>query len=164
MALWTCSSLYVHTSMQNHARVQEILFELERGMLAPFELPGNRVSRDGYVDLQLPWDIIPAVRAFDRKSFVRHDWNKDGEVRPDEPFFNATAEDGQGFEEQSLDELEKGLDTASMVTRWRQANQNLVGTDEDCVKKTIKALKEIMGDQKLRTGNSTSLLLFKKKL
>lgn len=150
--------------MQNHVRVQEILFNLERGMLAPFELPGNRVSRDGYVDLQLPWDIIPAARAFDRKSFVRHDWNLNGEVRPDEPFFNATAEDGKGFEEESLEDLEKGLDTASMITRWREANKHMVGTDEDCVKKTISDLRKVMGDQKLRTGNSTSLLLFKKKV
>ncbi|CAF1465468.1 unnamed protein product, partial [Rotaria sordida] len=46
VALWTLASLYCHPWTPNAAEVQRILFHLEREVLAPFELPSNRISRD----------------------------------------------------------------------------------------------------------------------
>jgi hypothetical protein len=127
VALWTLASLYcrksffclcsvrgiliyiLHTFLDpctpNAAEVQRILFHLEREVLAPFELPPNRLSRDMYDNLPLPWNVTPPVTAFSESDFVRYEWDCNGNE-----FF------GQS-EEVSLDDLGRTLPTASMVTR-----------------------------------------------
>lgn len=63
----------------------------------------------------------------------------------------------------TLDEESKGLSTASMVTRWRAANPELVGTEKDVVKVFIRALREALGGQDwILRGSGTAILLFKK--
>jgi hypothetical protein len=61
-----------------------------------------------------------------------------------------------------LDEESKGLSTASLVTRWRAANPELVGIDKDAVKVFIRGLKEVLGGQDwILRGMGTAILLFK---
>jgi trans-aconitate 3-methyltransferase len=56
------------------------------------------------------------------------------------------------------------LATASMVTRWREANPDKVGTEDDCVTATSRALKKALGGkQSFVMGHGTVLLLFRKK-
>ncbi|CAF0855710.1 unnamed protein product [Adineta steineri] len=156
VALWTLASLYCHPCTPNAAEVQRILFHLEREVLAPFELPSNRLSRDMYDKLVLPWDVMPPITAFSSSDFVRHEWDRDGILSNGNIFF------GQS-DETSLNELERGLATSSMVTRWRNANPDLVGTDKDCVRETMKKLKEALnGQETFIQGSGTVLLLFKK--
>jgi trans-aconitate 3-methyltransferase len=157
LAMWTASSLYCnpHTT-PNSTKVQAILFDLERNILAPFELLGNRLSMDGYDDLPLPWD--EGVPSFDEATFVRREWNKGGKVEKGETFLGAEPR-------RSLNELAKGCSTASMVVRWREANREALekGEVEDCVDLTIKRLKEVLGGQDwLEGGPSTVLLMIKK--
>jgi len=76
LAIWTCSSMYCHPSEPNHERIQEILSELEDGMLAPYVTPGNMMSRNAYEGLALPWDLHGVEGAYDRLSFVRKDWDR----------------------------------------------------------------------------------------
>ena len=178
VALWTLASFYCrktrfssgsvrsmliynfHTFLDpctpNAAEVQRILFHLEREVLSPFELPHNRLSRDMYDNLPLPWNVTPPVTAFLPSDFVRYEWDRDGILSNGNEFFDQT-------EEGSLDDLEKGLSTASMVTRWRDANPELAGTEKDCVRETIKELREALGgEETFIQGSGTVILLFKK--
>jgi hypothetical protein len=180
VALWTLASLYCRKTLffssfysvpstliyifhtfsdpctPNAAEVQRILFHLEREVLAPFELPSNRLSRDMYDNLRLPWDVVPPITAFSSSGFVRHEWDRDGILSNGNTFFGQT-------EEGSLDELETGLSTSSMVTRWRDANPELAWTDKDCVRETMKELREALsGQETFIQGSGTVILLFKK--
>ena len=109
-----------------------------------------------YDKLPLPWDVAPPVTAFPVSSFVRREWDRDGILSNGNTFF------GQN-RETSLDELERGLSTSSMVTRWRDANPLLAGTEKDCVRETVKELKEALdGQETFIEGSGTVILLFKK--
>lgn len=124
--------------------------------MAPFELPPNRLSRDMYVDLTLPWQCARPVECFSKDAFVRHEWDKDGILSDGKSFFDDK-------QEESLERLERDLDTASMVTRWREANIDLAGTERDCVKMMINELREALGGaESFSCGSSTALLLFRK--
>lgn len=156
----TLNALPPDPSTPNAAKVQRILFRLERELLASYELPGNRLSRDMYDNLLLPWDVSPSLEeAFPRALFVRHEWDREGVLSatgPDADFFG-------GGSYHALDDLEKGWATASMVTRWRQANATLVGTPDDCVELTVRQLRETLGKTKGFVGGAgTAILLFKK--
>ncbi|KAI9832803.1 MAG: hypothetical protein M1819_004023 [Sarea resinae] len=158
VGLWTMSSLYCHPSTHNASEVQKILFHLEREILDPHELPGNRVSRDMYDNLPLPWQTSPTVPAFPPALFERVEWNRDGSVDGNGEFLG-------GNQATTLENLEKGLATASMVTRWRDAHPELVGTPQDCVSQTISALREALeGNESFVNGASTTLLMFKKRI
>jgi len=135
----------------------EILLRFERETLAPYELLANRLSRDMYDNLSLPWTIPTPVTAFPEKLFVKHEYDREGVLSNGKTFFG-------GGSETTLDNLEKWMETAGMVTRWKEANPELVGTDKDVVKKFIKELKEVLGpgQEKFLTGTGTAILLFKK--
>lgn len=136
--------------------MQRILFHLEREILAPFELPANRLSRDMYDNLRLPWDLVPPVTAFAQSAFVRQEWDRDGILSNGCGFF------GQ-CKQHTLDELEAMLSTSSMVTRWRNANPTIAGTEKDCVRETMRELREVLGGQEtFALGSGTVILLFKK--
>ncbi|KAJ5946692.1 S-adenosyl-L-methionine-dependent methyltransferase [Penicillium verhagenii] len=162
VALWTHSSLFCHPSTPNTEQVQKALFYLEREILAPYELPGNRLSRDYYDDLALPWTITnkDVERAFPKSGFVRMIWDQKGVLTDGENFFSSS-------DETTVSELADGLQTASMVTRWREAHPDLVNTDQDCVELAMAELRKALGasedeDPVLKVGSATVLLLFKR--
>ena len=158
LAMWTASSWYCDArSTPNVGEVQEILFDLERRILRPYELRGNRVSMDGYVDLGLPWEV--GVEGFEEGSLVRREWNKDGAVEEGAEFLAREPR-------MSLDQFAKGCGTASMVVRWREANREALarGEVEDCVDVTVRRLREALdGPEWMDGGPSTTLLMIKKK-
>ena len=108
-----------------------IMLRLERETLAPYELPGNRLSMNMYDDLSLPWDVSPPVADFPKSKYVKRECDREGVLSNGKTFFG-------GGEERTLEEVEKGLSTASMVTRWRERNPDLVGTDKDVVTVFVK--------------------------
>lgn len=70
-----------------------------------------------------------------------------------------------GSEETTLAEMREGMSTASMVTRWRQAHPELVGTGRDCVDVLIEKIKAAMGvgdgkeeEATLEMGMGTAIL------
>ncbi len=68
-----------------------------------------------------------------------------------------------GGEIESLDDIEGGLGTASMVMRWRAVNPEFVGTERDVVKMFGKELRAALGGQEsLERGSGTAILLFKR--
>ena len=135
----------------------EVQLRLERETLAPYAAPGNILSMNMYDDLPLPWTIPTPVTVFPKSSFVKHDLDRDGVLSNGVSFFS-------GGSLHTIDEVEKGLSTASMVTRWRAAHPDLVGTDKDVVKAYIKELFEVLPEdhQRVLTGGATAILLFKK--
>lgn len=112
-----------------------------------------------YDRLPLPWTVDPPVPAFPESDFVRLEWDRGGVLTDGADFF-------VGSREVSLEALEKGLGTSSMVTRWREAHPELAHTDEDCVVKTIRRVREALGPEagdKIRAGAATVILLFKRR-
>ena len=146
----------VDPSTPNYQEVQKVLLRFERETLVPYELPGNRISMEMYDNLLLPWNVNPPVKDFPRSDYVKHDYDREGVLSNGLDFFG-----GGSFT--TLDEEIKGLSTASMVTRWRAANPELVRTNKDVVKVLLQALREVLGGQDwILRGSGTAILLFKK--
>lgn len=162
LAIWTCSSYYVHPSVPNSKAIQAILSDLEDRLLLPYMTPGNVLSRNGYDDLTLPWDIKGEETLFDKGSFARRHWDRDG-VPSSPPLADDSPGPFLSGELQSLKQLDDGLESASAVVRFRAANPDTAGTENDVVKLTSNKLKEVMGeDQVAMFGPSYSLLLLRK--
>lgn len=93
------------------------------------------------------------------------EWDRDGILSDGKEFF------GGESKKKTITELAKGLDTASMVTRWREAHPELVDTDKDCVRETMDGVRRALGessekcndDISMKVGSSTVLLLFKRR-
>jgi hypothetical protein len=114
-----------------------------------------------YDNLTMPWEVEPSVTAFPREGFTRYEWNRNGILKDGEADFFG------GSTEVTLDELRNKLGTASMVTRWREANSGIAGTERDCVEVTMKEIASAMGlsgvetgKLKLKIGSATTLLIF----
>jgi trans-aconitate 3-methyltransferase len=121
-------------------------------------LPPNRISREMYDALPLPWTVVPPVPEFPESGFVRREWDRDGVLTDGKDFLG-------GGQQQTLDELERSLGTASMVTRWRDAYPELAYTERDCVRQTMAKIRQLLGEEAktLRTGSGTALLMFKRR-
>ncbi|RDW64005.1 hypothetical protein BP5796_10507 [Coleophoma crateriformis] len=138
------------------SEINKILLRLERETLAPYAVPANLVSMNMYDTLHLPWANNPPVSSFPPESFQRLTYDREGVLSDGEHFFG-------GDEEVNIEELEKGLSTASMVTRWREANVEKVGTEDDVVRAFAKELRDVVGPRGvLVKGSGTAILLFKK--
>ncbi|KAF7362434.1 S-adenosyl-L-methionine-dependent methyltransferase [Mycena venus] len=164
VALWTCASLYCHPSTRNAPQVQQILSHLEDVTLAPYVLESNRMSRSLYAKLPLPWTCDPPIAEFDQSSFIRREWDVDGVLTNGQDFF-------AGGGETTRADLGSALGTASMVTRWREANPWLANGEKDCVKMAMQELREVLGvdkgseqEIKLKTGSSTVVLFLRKQV
>ena len=142
--------------MFNANKLKEIMLNFEHNVLRPYEIPGNRLARDMYDKLTLPWQVPSPVSSFPESSFVRHDFDRNGVLSNGEDFFG-------GDQPMKLTQIEEGLLTSSMVTRWRAAHPELVGTEKDCVKSLVAELREALdGREEVRAGAATVVLLFKK--
>jgi len=73
-----------------------------------------------------------------------------------------------GSTDTPLTELAVALGTTSMVTRWREARPEAMGTEGDCVVQVMTAVKKAMGfsaekrnaaGPMIRTGSATMLLM-----
>jgi trans-aconitate 3-methyltransferase len=164
VAFWTGASYYCHPhTTPNAAAVQRVLNRLEHERLAPFKTKGNEISNSMYRELVTPWDVEASLGGtardlgFPREEFVRKEWNVDGEVGVGEKFF-------RGHQVVSLEQFAQGCGTASMVTRWREAHPELVGTEEDVIGVTVRELREALGGREwFEVGTATALLLFKRR-
>jgi len=116
--------------------------------------------------MDTPNDGEIIASAFPESDFERHEWDRDGILSEGKEFFLHSEEENGG--ETTLDELERKLGTASMVTRWRQAHPDLVGTEKDCVKEMVAEIRRAMGaaeneNAKLKISAAAVLLLFKRR-
>jgi SAM-dependent methyltransferase len=158
VALWTLTSGYCHPSTHNAEEVQKILWELEHVTFKPFEPPALHIARKLYDSLPLPWTASPSIDVFPESKYVRLEWNRDGQVKPNAHFFSATPPYMI-----SLEKFESALNTASMTKSWRDAHPELAGTDADCIKVAISRLSVALeGREEFEHGGGTVLLLFKR--
>lgn len=162
LAVWTCSSFYVHTSDPKAKEIQEVLSWFEDEVLGPYMTDGNRLSRAGYKGMGMPWDEEATKKLFPKGDFKRIDWDIDG--KPSAPALkDGTPGPYQRMDEADIDGFEEGFGAASAVVRWKQANPDKVGTDQDPLRIMVNKLRNILGDRtKFLTGSSTSLLLFRR--
>lgn len=180
--IWCTGGFYCDpNTTPNPARLQEFLNKFELEVLAPYEMPGNKLMRELYVDLGMPWECLGKIEAkdgdnkrkglkellgqFDEKDFVRLEFNKDGELPPGESFF-------AGENKTDLESIRNMMDTVSPVTRWREANKEKVerGEMEDVVDFLMRNIKEIMeevpegiGRTWIEAGGSVVVLVVKKR-
>ena len=136
--------------------MQKILSRLEHEWLGPYEMPGNRISRGYYADLLLPWNTSPPVDSFPEDDFIRLEWDHDGRISSGNEFF-------LGNQCLTLDRLVKSYETISLMARWKLANPELVGTEDDVLVKTAKELRQVIGQDELVVGVGCALLLFKRR-
>jgi trans-aconitate 3-methyltransferase len=135
----------------NAAKLHDLWTKFETETLAPYELPGNRLTREFYKDLGMPWEILTdkslnlddeskaALQCFPESESKRHEFNRDGYVAPNQQFFS-------GERRANFEQIKLVLGTASPVTRWREANKEQVerGEVEDIMDMLVRRTKEIM--------------------
>lgn len=165
VALWTGSSLFAHPDKTpNVEAVQAIFTDLERHRLAPFEVKGNRLTREMYENLEMPWQAQPPVEAFPEALSERRIWNREGKLEP------GASDYFGGSHTVSLAQLQKSIGTASMVTRWREKYPEQAHQEgKDIVMIAIREVQKAMGAEDksldevmLTVSNATVLLLFTK--
>ncbi|KAJ5245919.1 hypothetical protein N7468_000902 [Penicillium chermesinum] len=156
VALWTSGGLHVHPSTPNAAAIEAALLQLEETHLVPYFEPGNRLTRDGYKSLALPWTLDTPVKDFDESTFFRRDWTVDEQFLERQRAVN-------------MDQLEKILGVGSPVTRWREAHPHAIGTEEDVVRKGRRVTERLLheagvkeGEELLQPAICGTLLIVKK--
>lgn len=155
--------MYIHPSHPRQVEIQAILNDLEDNMLLPFATPGNILSRTGYEGLSLPWDLEPCASLFDKSSFERVEWDRNG-VPSAPPLGDGTPGPfvvvGHPV---PIAGIAQALGSSSMVIRWREAYPDKANTEEDPVKITVKKLREANdGKEEMWLSASLSLLLMRR--
>lgn len=157
VALWTSGVLCVHPSTPNAAAIEAALKQLEEEHLAPYFEAGNRLTRDRYKDLKLPWTLDNPVGEFDESVLFRREWTADEQFLDRETALN-------------MDLLEKVLGVGSPVVRWREAHPNAIGSEEDIVRKGRRMIERLLheagvqeGQEILRPSICGTLLVIKKR-
>jgi len=158
VALWTSGEIRSHPSMPNAVAIQAVMDQIQEQDLKPYYMPGNLLVRSRYVDLPLPWTLSHPVQEFDKSDFFRKDWDTDEEFFVEQP-------------EVDLDTFEKMLGTGSVVTRWRQAHPDAVGTEQDVVRILRREIERLLqqagvekGKERVKGAVQGVLLIVKKKM
>ncbi|KAI0849304.1 methyltransferase [Daldinia vernicosa] len=165
VALWTHTSAEIADSVPNAAAIQAAVKAFQKEHLAKHTAPGNLLSHGLYVDLPLPWDAEPPVADFDKESLSRIEFGTGNEgALPGDQFFAV------GEPEVGLDELEALMGTVSTVKRWREENQEKVGTEEDIARLLRRKVEQLLheagvekGKEVLKRAEQGVLLVVKKK-
>jgi hypothetical protein len=165
VALWVGGSIPVASSVPNHTAVQAAIDRLNDG-LGDYMEPGNKLARDLYVDLPLPWTLPTPVPEFDRASFTRKEWGtNDVGSEPRDEYYALPQP------EVDLDTLESILGTMSPVTRWREANPGMENTEGDIVRTMRREIEGVLHDAGVEVGREIlaggvtgALVLVKKRL
>lgn len=168
---WTTGDSHVDlNTTPNAAKYQQLMDTFQATVLTPYETPGNRLSRELYKDLKMPWDVAeanpdlqPVLSVFNRQNLVRQEINKSGELAQGEKFVRGGRIDFAA--------IKLILGTASPIVRWREAHQEQLdkGEIEDCIDEFIRKAKEILdeteegrGRDYIDTGVSIAILVVRK--
>lgn len=141
IALWGTGEVRVHPSMPAADAIQTVLDDM-LDSLEEYRTPGNRLVRGRYLDLPLPWTLEEPIAAFGRDAFYRKDYTMD------EDFIQLPSEVG-------LDFFEKVLASGSAQVRWRQANPDKVGTEEDIMRVTRRKVEKLLHESGVEKGKET---------
>lgn len=139
VALWTTGDIRAHPDMPASAAVQDVINKHQEEYLKPHYEPGNFLARGRYVDLPLPWTLQSPIPAFDKETFYRREW------AVGEPFVLGEAEVNMKI-------FEMVMGTASPVTRWRKANPERVGTEEDVIRILRRDIERVLQEAGVEKG------------
>ncbi|QDS69501.1 hypothetical protein FKW77_006916 [Venturia effusa] len=141
VAIWTPGLMRIHPSVPNHVAIQKAVDDHEKEYMEPYFAPGNFMVKNLYRDLILPWDLEVPEEVFDEKTLFRKewDWTEDDGVDSEKPPI-------------TMGMVEKLLETASPVTRWKEAHPELVGTEKDAVKVIIAEIKRLLHEVGVEEG------------
>lgn len=160
VAMWCSKANTIHPSTPNAAAINAATKKIEEESLAPFFGAGNQLTRNLYSTIGLPWTVTPAVAGFDEAAFYRKEWGVEG--NEDSFFENRKMV-------LDMDTMEKMLGTASPVTRWREANPELAGTEDDVIRRMRREVERLLheagvekGKEVIRGGEAGVLLMVKK--
>ena len=162
VALWARTAMAVDPAKTpNGPAIKAVVDEVDRALL-PHDRLGTILTRDLYVDLPLPWSIDEPVREFEKESLVRKEWNKNRE------YVEGEGDLGLGAV-MSVVELEALMGTNSSMTRWREANPDKAGTEEDVLKNMIRRAESLLAEvdvkpseRVIKSGVAIVLLMVKK--
>lgn len=111
-------------------------------VLDAYSVPGTKITRDGYKNLTMPWDVPATAGLFDRDTLLRRELDRDELAGG----YTAKAVAADPLAVSIWQRVENFLNTMDAVTRWREAHPDLAGTDKDCVRvlmaETIEAVAE----------------------
>jgi trans-aconitate 3-methyltransferase len=137
IALWTTGPASIHPRTPCAPAIQALLDKFSAEDMAPYETEANRLVRGRYADLPLPWTCDPAIERWDDAGFVRREWG------PDE-VFHGGQDVKQGLD---LETAEKMFSTSSSVVKWRAEHPELVGTEEDAVRKLVREMGKVLREE-----------------
>ncbi|KAI3584271.1 hypothetical protein IWW34DRAFT_684417 [Fusarium oxysporum f. sp. albedinis] len=163
VALWARTGMSVDPAKTlNGAAIKAAVEEILNSELHQYYKQGNTLTRDLYVDLPLPWTIKTPVTGFDKSCFIRKEWSHNTETSETEAL-------GTG-KTLTPEEFEKLMGTSSPVARWREANPDKAGTEEDVARKVRRRIESLLhevgvepGEELLRGRTELVLLMVKKK-
>ncbi|CAK7228647.1 hypothetical protein SBRCBS47491_006978 [Sporothrix bragantina] len=157
VAIWTTGDLRVHPDSRCGEAVQAVMDEFQARDLDPYMNEGNRIVRNKYLDLLLPWTVPEPVAEFPESSYIRRDWTMS------ETFMT------KGDVEVNMDVLEKVMSTSSPYTRWCEAYPDDVNTENDILRKLRRKVEGILqadgvapGDERVRGVALGAVLIAKK--
>jgi hypothetical protein len=145
VAIWTIGSAKIDSSTPNAGAIQATIDSLNDSELGPYYEPGNRMAHNLYIDLALPWNVTPPVTEFDEETYFRKEWGPQDGIKE-------MLESSAGADV-TLDAMEKLWGTTSPVQRWRDANPEKAGTEEDIVKRFIAVIARLLHDAGVEVGN-----------
>lgn len=162
VALWSAGPITIISPTPNPAAIQAAVDDFEAS-LDPFMVDGNRLVRNLYTDLPLPWTLEKSVEAFDENSFARKEWGAEAASEARGTFMAIPSP-------VDMIMVEKILSTSSPVTRWREAHPDRVGTEQDIARITRRRIEHLLhqsgvekGQEKLYADISAVLLMMKRK-
>ncbi|KAK6337298.1 hypothetical protein TWF730_002704 [Orbilia blumenaviensis] len=145
-ALWVRTGVAVDSIRNpNGVAIRAMVKEIFATELRPFSRLESAVARDLYIDLPLPWVLDAPVEEFDKESFYRKEWNKyrDGAEDEDEVGTGSIL---------TVEEFENVTGTNSTVTRWREANPDKVGTEEDIARMMRRRIESLLHEVGVEPG------------
>ncbi|KAK5224039.1 hypothetical protein LTR47_010061 [Exophiala xenobiotica] len=187
--LWCTKGFFVdERTTPNAKKVQALWQKFENEVTRAHEMPGNRLTRELYAGLPLPWSEYEYAYAdrdrdrdqdrkeqvddetkrllgvFDEKDYKRLVFNDHGQVKPGEEFFMSRRV--------TFEQSRRMLGTVSPVTRWREANKDKLesGEVEDVVDQILRQTRELFdevpegkGRDWVEGGEALVVMVFKKK-
>lgn len=143
VAIWTTGDLRVHHDSPAAEAVQAAMDTFQTRDLEPYFNEGNRIVRNKYLDLLLPWTVPEPVAAFPEKEFIRRDWTMS------EQFMTV------GEVAANMDLMEKLMSTSSPYTRWCEANPDKVQGEENILRKLRREVERILQEAGVEKGKET---------
>ncbi|KAJ4262906.1 hypothetical protein NW762_006519 [Fusarium torreyae] len=151
------------------AATASIFEDFRSNVLAPYTTESSHLTQNGYTDLVMPWDDPSTTSLYDRETFVRHELGGEDGYIPADASKKIDTGKSDGPLEHKFKKLEKLVGTLGSVNRWQEANPELVGTEDDCVRVLMNKVRKAVDEGEsidmsdLTAKMAVALILVKRK-